>query len=573
MRMFQKHVYLSIATLFLALSASAQESGKDANSLNAKVDAIFAQYDKPDSPGCALGVIKDGKLVYARGYGMGNLEHSVPNGPKLVYDIGSTSKQFTAASVLLLAQQGKLSLDDDARKYIPELPAYQRPITIRHLLHHTSGVRDYLTLFSLAGVNFDDTTTERDALDIITRQKALNFAPGDERLYSNSGYFLLSIIIKRAGGKSFPEFAKENIFDQLGMKHTLILDNHKRTVPMRATGYSPSPRGGFQIEMSNFEQTGDGAVQTSIEDLSLWDQNFYEPKVGGKAFLGQMQTVGALNNGEKRDYASGLFIGEYKGLRRVSHGGSWAGYRAELARFPDQKFSVACLCNLSAANPSMLAMKVADIYLAEEIKALEFKKAKEVGSAPSGGLTGTVVIAEEKLKEKAGIYRSLTNGELRRITLREGNLWIDDLTMLTSSLKPFSETQFIAGPDGSWVEFKSAGAKTQLHLSRNNRRPETFERVEAFEPSAGQLNEFVGSYYSEELNTTYKMSVEEGRLFVVDRNGVKRPLTPTIRDSFTIISGRQFEFSRDAAGKVSGFAVHAGRIRNVRFSKSVDSRN
>src|SRR5215475_5060328 len=227
MRAFSKFVYLVIAALFIAISASAQDGGKDANSLNAKVDAVFAQYEKADSPGCALGVIKDGKLLYARGYGMANLEHNIPNGPKMAYDIGSTSKQFTAASILLLAQQGKLSLDDDARKHIPELPAYLKPITIRHLLHHTSWLRDYLTLFSLAGMNFDDTTTEKDALDIIVRQKGLNFTPGDEWLYSNSGYFLLSVVIKRASGKSFAEFAKENIFDPLGMKHTLILDNHK----------------------------------------------------------------------------------------------------------------------------------------------------------------------------------------------------------------------------------------------------------------------------------------------------------------------------------------------------------
>jgi CubicO group peptidase (beta-lactamase class C family) len=568
MRVFHKYVYLSIATLFIAISASAQEGGKDANSLNAKVDAIFAQYNKPDSPGCALGVIKDGKLIYARGYGMANLEHNIPNGPKMVYDIGSTSKQFTAASILLLAQRGKLSLDDDARKHIPELPAYQKPVTIRNLLHHTSGVRDYLTLFSLAGVNFDDTTTEEYALDIIARQKALNFTPGDEWLYSNSGYFLLSIIIKRASGKSFAEFAKENIFDPLGMKHTLILDSHKRIVPMRATGYSPNPRGGFQIEMSNFEQTGDGAVQTSIEDLSLWDQNFYEPKVGGKTLLEQMQTVGALNNGEKHDYASGLFIGEYKGLRRVSHGGSWAGYRAELARFPDQKFSVACLCNLSVTNPSLLSMRVADVYLAEEIKALELKKAKEIEAKTGGGFSGTFVMAEEKLKEKAGIYRSLTNGELRRVMLRDGKLRIDAFTRFSSELKPFSEIQFnIVGQEGAVVEFGSAGGKARLRLSRNNRKPDTFDRVEAFEPSAGQLSEFAGNYYSEELDTTYKMSVEEGKLVVIDSNDEKEPLTPTVRDSFAIISGPQFEFSRDAAGKVSGFAVHAGRIRNVRFSK------
>jgi CubicO group peptidase (beta-lactamase class C family) len=555
MRTFSKFVYLSIVAIFISSSASAQDSS---NNLNAKVDAIFSQYDKPDSPGCALGVIKDGKLVYARGYGMANLEHNIPNGSKLVYDIGSTSKQFAAASILLLAQQGKLSLDDDVRKHIPELPTYQKPITVRHLIHHTSGLRDYLTLFSLAGVNFDDTTTEKDALDIIVRQKALNFTPGDEWLYSNSGYFLLSIIIRRASGKSYAEFAKENIFDPLGMKSTLILDNHKKIVPMRATGYSPG-RGGVQIEMSNFEQTGDGAVMTSIEDLLLWDRNFYEPKVGGRAFLEQMHAVGAFNSGERHDYASGMIIGEYKGLRRVSHGGSWAGYRSELARFPDQKFSVACLCNLSATNPSALAMKVADVYLADHLKTAE--KTDDGKSLPAA-----VVIAEEKLKERAGVYRSQTNGELRRITLTDGKLRIDAFTQLNSELKPLSETRFnIVGQEGSAVEFAAPGGKAQLTLTRSNRKPDTFERVEAFAPSAGQLNDFAGSYYSEELDTNYRIIVEQEKLFVIDRNGVKRPLTPTIRDAFAAPSGAQFEFSREASGKISGFAVHAGRIRNVRF--------
>ena len=572
MSMFRKQVYLSIVLIFITVSAAAQEAGKDPTSLNSRVDAVFAQYDKADSPGCALGVIKDGKLIYARGYGMANLEHNIPNSSKLVYDIGSTSKQFTAASILLLAERGKLSLDDDLRKHIPELPVYQKPITIRHLLHHTSGLRDYLTLFSLAGTNFDDTTTEKDALDIIVRQKELNFIPGDEWLYSNSGYFLLSIIIKRASGKSFAEFARENIFEPLGMKSTLILDNHKKIVPKRATGYSPQQRGGFQIEMSNFEQTGDGAVQTSIEDLLLWDQNFYEPKVGGKSFLEQMQTVGTLNNGEKLDYATGLIIGEYKGLRRVSHSGSWAGYRAELARFPEQKFSLACLCNLGSTNPSALAMKVADVYLEDQIKAAEAKRTKDLASknTPSGEIT----VQEAKLKENTGVYRSLTNGELRRVSLREVKLRMDSFSMVSSELKPVSETQFnIPGQDGLKIEFISSSGKTQLHLSRLNRKPDIFDRVEAFEPSTGQLNEYSGSFYSEELNSTYKMSSQDGRLYVIDSNGVKRPLQPTIRDGFTIISGPQVEFSRDPAGKVSGFAIHAGRTRNLRFLKVVDSRN
>ncbi|MDQ3010326.1 MAG: serine hydrolase [Acidobacteriota bacterium] len=449
---------------------------QSADGIAAKVEAVFAQYDKPNSPGCALGVIKDGKLVYSRGYGAANLEHNIANSPKLIYDIGSTSKQFTAASILLLAQAGKLSLDDDVRKFIPELPIYQKPVLIRHLLRHTSGLRDYLQLFSLSGFSFDDTTTEADALKLIVKQKALNFAPGDEWLYSNSGYFLLSIIVKRASGKSLPEFSKENIFDPLGMKNTIILDNHKRIVPLRATGYAPNPRqpGSFQTEMSNFEQTGDGAVLTSVEDLLLWDQNFYESKVGGKVLLDQMHALDALNNGEKLDYAAGLFIEDYKGLRKVSHGGAWAGFRSDLVRFPDQKFSVICLCNSGAANASGMAMRVADLYLADQFKPKDDKP-------------------------------------------------------------------------------------PAANANANQPKPEPVTLT------AEQLAEFAASFYSEELDTTYRVSVENGRLWVIDRNDTKRPLLPATRDSFRLLGGAQFEFSRDAQGRITGFGVNAGRIRNVRF--------
>ncbi len=470
---------LCLVVLLLAPNVTrAQATTELSAEQKAKIDAVFVNYDKTDSPGCALGLIKGGQLIYARGYGMANLEHGIPNGPKLVYDIGSTSKQFTAASIVLLAQQGKLTLDDEVRKWIPELPQYQRPVTIRHLLHHTSGLRDYLTLFNLAGVNFDDVTTEADALKIIARQKELNFTPGDEWLYSNSGFFLLSIIVKRASGKSLAEFARENIFEPLGMKHTLFLDNHKRIVPGRATGYSPAPKGGFQIEMSGFEQTGDGAVQTSVEDLLLWDRNFYEPKVGGAALLKQLLEKGVLNDGKAHPYALGLFVDDYKGLPQVSHGGSWAGYRAELMRFPEHKFSIACLCNLAASNPTGLAQQVADIYLADSFKP---------GKLPVKLLPG-------------------------------------------------------GGPQNS----PAPG--------------------EAFAPSAERLGEFTGTYYSEELDTTYKLSVEDGKLTTANRNGNKRSLQPTVTDAFRA-GGLQFVFQRNAKGEIESFGVQAGRTRNLLFMK------
>jgi CubicO group peptidase (beta-lactamase class C family) len=330
-------------------------------------DEVFVDLSKPGSPGCALAAARGGKIIYEKGYGLANIEENVPITPQTVFDIGSTSKQFTSASILLLEKQGKLSVQDDIRKYLPELPDYGHQITILHLLNHTSGLRDYLTLFDLAGVNTDSVTTDDDALAIISRQTALNFAPGSDWLYSNSGFFLLSVIVKRVSGKSLREFAAENIFEPLQMRHTVFRNEHTQLVPNRGLAYDPK-EGGYALNVSYFEQTGDGAVHTSVEDLLKWDENFYSGQVGGPAFLEEIQEPGKLNSGKTLDYAKGLFVGRYRGLRFVDHGGSWGGYRAQLLRFPEQHFSVACLCNLANADPEKRAHQVADIFLAAEMK-------------------------------------------------------------------------------------------------------------------------------------------------------------------------------------------------------------
>jgi len=546
-----------------------QAGGTETTSQITKVDALFASYDKPGSPGCALGVIKDGKLIYTRGYGMANLEHNIPNGAQIVYDIGSDSKQFTAASILLLAAQGKLSLDDDVRKYIPELPAYQKQITIRQLLHHTSGLRDYASLFVLAGMNTDDISTDADALRMIMRQRALNFMPGEEWLYSNSGYFLLSLIVKRTSGKTLAEFAKEQIFAPLGMKSTIYLDNHKRIVPRRATGYTATAQdnaggnasGEFQIEMSNFEQTGDGAAQSSIEDLLRWDQNFYEPKIGGQALLDQMQTVGTLNNGQKLDYALGLYVDQYKGLRRVWHSGSWAGYRANLTRFPDQKFAVICLCNFDDVPTTQLALRIADLYLADQFKATT------APPPPTTTNPAPVIVAEVELKNKGGLYYNPRNGQLRRLTLRDGKLRIDSFTANSFELVPLSPDRFRHPASGNEIAFvASPDGKLQLRLTTRQGRTEIFEPVASAAPNEAELAEYAGSYFSEELDTTYHMRIENGGLQFVIKDGRGRPMQPTFRDGF-IGDGVQFEFKRDAQEKIIGFTLGAGRIRNLSFAR------
>ena len=457
-----------IGACILAVGAvgAAKANGPDEKAA-AAVDEIFADLAKPGSPGCALGVYRDGKIIYAKGYGLANLEENVAIAPSSVFDIGSTSKQFTAASILLLEKQGKLSVNDDVRKYIPELPDYRKKITILQLLNHTSGLRDYLALIELAGINTDSVTTDDDALALVTRQKSLNFEPGSEWLYSNTGFFLLSVIVKRVSGKTLREFAAENIFTQLEMTHTQYRDDHTSLIPNRVMAYDLKEKGGgFALDVSYFEQTGDGAVHTSIEDMQKWDENFYSAKIGGKDFLVELQERGKLNNGKVLDYAKGLSIGEYRGLPTVSHGGAWGGYRAELLRFPEQHLSVACLCNLGNENPTKRAHAVADVYLASLLKPKgeqkkesdeERKKKKE-----------SINLTPEQLRPYAGDYWSEDLGVSYRVAVAGAQLKLE--AILDAAGLPrqnnFSTQGFRAtGPD----EFEVSGTPGVLHFKQNDK--------------------------------------------------------------------------------------------------------
>ncbi len=362
----------ALSLVFLATpSVVPAQNSEEANQTpeQKKVDGIFAAYDKPDSPGCAVGVIWDGVFVYRHGYGMASLELQAPITPASVFYMGSVSKQFTAASVVLAAEQGLLSLDDDVRKYIPELPDYGTPITLREMLHHTSGLRDFLGLLELSGRHGEDIHSQAEMLDLIVRQKALNNKPGDEYIYSNTNYFLAGIVIERVSKKRYSEFATENIFRPLGMTYTRFYDDRSVVVPGRVAAYSAGKGGKFDVDWStNYDTVGAGGLMSTVDDLLAWDQNFYQNKLGKGTMIKEIQTRGVLNNGKPIDYALGLEITDYRGLPIVEHGGALFGYRTEILRFPEQKFTVVCLCNLASAGPAGLADKVADIYLAKELK-------------------------------------------------------------------------------------------------------------------------------------------------------------------------------------------------------------
>jgi CubicO group peptidase (beta-lactamase class C family) len=529
---------------------------------DARVDALFAEWDKPDSPGCALGVYRDGEIIYVRGYGMADLERGMRITPQSVFDIGSTSKQFAAASVVLLAHQGKLSLDDDVRKFIPELPVYDRPITVRQLLLHTSGLRDYIGLMLLAGDRYDDVTTPQDALAMISRQKALNFEPGAEHLYSNSGYFLLSIIVERVAGQSLRDVAHAQIFAPLGMTRTHYLGSYDDIVPGRAIAYSPRPGGGLRSDMPRWLQLGDGAVFTTVEELLLWDRNFYEPKVGGQALPADLQTPGHLENGAALTYALGLIVGDYLGQRTVSHGGAWGGYRAELIRFPDQRFSVATLCNLGTINPSKLARKVAEIHLADVLT-----PEVEPHAVTEGVPAAAVSLPEAALRALSGSYRDPLTRIVRTIEIEA-----EHLVMVMSQrfqMRPLSDRTFeVQGaPIRATVSFDADidAAPSRLRFEEVGKEPIILGRIERVELTASELSAYEGIFRSDELQAHHALVAKDGELTLTIQ-GITVSLRPSIRDEFS--AGHvALRFIRNADGEITGFLLGLGRIRNLGFER------
>ncbi|MDQ3797860.1 MAG: beta-lactamase family protein, partial [Acidobacteriota bacterium] len=412
-----------------------------------KADAFLSQWDRNDMPGCTVGAIKDGRLVYKRVFGMASLEYDVPNTASTLFNLASMSKQFTAASIALLAQQGKLSLDDDIRKYLPEMPKYDETITIRHLIHHTSGIRDYQALVFFGGLGTDNAYTDKAVLDMLARQKNISFKPGSKHQYSNSGYHLLGIIVGRVSGKSLRAFADENIFKPLGMKNTMFYDNRFEVVKNRASGYRVNPDKSIRARSSLFDLVGGGGVLTTVEDLYLWDQNFYEPKVGNKELISLLTTPGALSGGEKMNYAFGLVRTEYKGLPVIQHGGNMTGYRAQMSRFPEQKFTAVALCNNMAIFPNAIVQKLADIYLEGQLKpdAPSRKEAPET-------LPEAISLPEKEALRYAGIYASSESGAVFKLSLKDGKLINSGLLQNEVPVTPISEDRFVMVADANKYE-------------------------------------------------------------------------------------------------------------------------
>jgi CubicO group peptidase (beta-lactamase class C family) len=559
-------VVSSIALLAIATGVAHAQNivgERDARALRA--DSVFQRFDRSDSPGCALGVYQNGGILYARGYGMASLELGVALSPQSVLDVGSISKQFTAMSILMLQKEGKLSLDDPIRKYIPELPPYADSITLRRAFSQTSGMRDIYVLWAQTGRAFRGDTI--DALRVITRSAEPNFKPGERYLYSNSAWILAAQIVYRLTGKTLAEFAQERIFGPLGMRHTRYVADASMMIPNLATAYGPRD-GGFRVDRSSYDGSimGAGAVHTTIEDFGLWLANYDSARVGGRDIIETMTTPTMLNDGKPArsgpdlTYAIGLSVGTLRGLRVVAHGGSWAGYRGHFLRFPDQHFAVAVLCNLSTSGPDSLARKVAGIYLGDQMQPDSAAMwIAELDHAPRAEVPAS------RLRQLSGVWRNVERGEIRR-TRTAGDTLVLSSGGERMPLTPLEGGRFRT-KDGSEIRFEGDADRPAAMTVRTTSDSVTYARADSVVLTPAQLAAYAGDYYNGEVETTQTWKVEKGKLVVYANNRRLGVLESSYKDGFTR-GGNEIDIQRDAKGRITGYLVESGRVRHLRFVRA-----
>lgn len=542
----------------------------------ARVDALFAEWDRPDTPGCTVGVARDGELLYARGYGMADLDNGVPNRPGTIYPIGSNSKQFTAMSAALLIEAGKLSLDDDIRRYLPEMPQYEWPITVRDLVYHTNGLRDYNALRFLAGVPPNQVEIG-ETYALLTRQKALAFQPGTSFDYSNSGYVLLRLIVERVSGESLARFAAEHIFQPLGMTHSRISEDFAAVLPGRASVYDGDSTTGFR-QVNAPPLAGSGGVWTTVADLALWEHNFSYNRLGkgGPGLIALAMTPDNRGKEGPGDYVFGQFLGQYAGHPIAWHAGRGPGYVADLVRFLDRDLAVFCLCN-AVIDSRALSRRVADVFLppAEGGEAAAPAPAPPSAAAAAKPAAAPPAPSATELAAVAGYYRDPKSGEIWCFAVEDGILALH-LGNLRLEMGPAATGGFhTVRPDWGWeVRFEKAAdggrgaavfGKGGVEKARYLPLPDHLAGADAAP--------YLGRFANDELDATYRMEVAGDRLELFNRVGPKGALLPLGADRFVLPTDwydLYFQFERDPGGRVVGFTLDSDAASGLRFTRLGD---
>jgi len=529
-----------VVALGAGLTLLAQEPAEP--SLEERVDEVFARWDSTNGPGCAVSVIKDGEIVYKQGYGMANLDHDVPIRTDTVFHVASVSKEFTAASIVLLAMEGKLSLDDPIQKHLPWLPDFGHLITIRNLVHHNSGIRDQWSLLNMSGWRYSqDRITDDDVIYLLEKQRDLNFLPGDQYLYSNSGYTLMAQIVKAVSGQTLRELTTERIFEPLGMTRTHFRDNFSEIVKDQAYGYRwDNDDSVFELSVTNFDTVGATSLLTTVEDMARWDRNFIDPVVGGQVFLDLIHQRGKLNSGEDQDYAFGLSLGTYRGLPTVGHGGADAGYRANFVRFPEHGYGFVALCNLAQTNPGGLAREVADIYLEEHLEP---------------------VAAAEPEEDEEVVAVALSDEEAARI---EGVYWLEVNALALEVSRDEDALQLGIGSQ----RFE------MIHTGDGVFQAPQIDAMMRFEPAMGDVEQVLlwNPEDEEDVDSAVKLApfddleLNDGHLTLRWLKSGPETLMLVAEDLLVGDAG-SLRFQRDSSGEITSFILDSGRVRNFRFER------
>jgi len=558
---------LLICIIYTAKSNSGRDSMRIEDSIEIKIDTMIAQMGlSSETPGGVVGVIKNGKIIFAKAYGLANFETKELNKTSTLFNLGSVSKQFTAAAILMLANEKKLSLKDDIRKYLPDFPDYGYTITIENLVHHTCGIRSNDVLALMAGTQ-DSIETQDGIYSLIIKQKSLNFKPGDEFLYSNSGYVLLVRIIEKTSGMKFSKFIEQRIFQPVGMNQTAIFDNPDKIIENCASGHTWGGDEKFKrIGIRNSTVVGQSNIYTCVEDFLQWDSNFYKNKLGKWNFSKEMTLLTTLSNGDTCRYAFGLDISEHNGLKTISHQGGTGDFTAQYVQIPSEKFAVVCLFNIPI-DVTGLAYKITDLFVNGKPKTVV------ASLQPEKAMVDSYV-----LQTYVGKYFDENRWLEATITKETDHLVFDGPYQDKFEIYPSSDTSFFATvADLKFIFSKDAKGETAkvIIVQGDQKFPLAYLGTNVFLLKTEQLSQYEGKFYCEEINATYPILFKDNKLYVkfpqslapFCKNSVEAELISEYADYFASpVSG--FHFTRNVQNEISGFIIKdVGRVRNLVFSR------
>ncbi len=539
-------VFLMIALASPALFAQTLDQAKVVAGADRAVEKA-AKLSPASAPGCAVGISLAGRPVYEKAFGMAEMEHSIPNTPQTIFESGSVAKQFTAAAVILLSLEGKLGLDDPVKKYIPELPDYGAPLTIRHLLNHTGGVRDWGSVLALTGFGRGDRMISQTlAMDVITHQKGVDFTPGAEYSYSNSGYQLAATVVERVAKQSLPAFTEERFFKPLGMTKTSWRDDYQRLIPGRAQAYTGSLAGPWRLSMPFMNVYGNGGMLTTVGDWLKWNA-MLDSRSMGAPLVEALETTGVLNDGRKITYALGVVVTNENGIRKVSHGGSTAGYQTFLSRYPDLKLSVAVMCNSASRNPAVLDR---DIF--NEI----------AGPFPAPTPPETIALKPEELQKYVALWRNEKTHLPERTVVENGVLRLAGQAVL----RPLRDGSFLGGSARIRFQMGTNGKPISVEVDTGEAINRYFAETQ-WTPTPDELKAFAGVWHSEEAGASFTIAAEDGKAFFVQRPNTRLQLRPQFKDHFSLGLGQVLWATRDANGRITKLHVGAGRMRDMPFER------